>query len=137
MTNYLTQLWEYQLDSPWNLLRDMWKIKKMIPTIGRSNSADRVLGVIVDRKLCNLSLSSLELQQRGQCSIGGRQLAKSSVILLNGTKIIICGMHSAALETHQETRLKQVQLSSSAEMIAICKGKKKPIWNVFYTYTCT
>lgn len=101
--------------------------KKMIPTIGRSNSADRVLGVIVDRKLCNLSLSSLELQQRGQCSIGGRQLAKSSVILLNGTKIIICGMHSAALETHQETRLKQVQLSSSAEMIAICKGKKKPI----------
>lgn len=37
--------------------------KKMIHTTGRSKSADKVLGVVVDRKLCNLCLSSLELQQ--------------------------------------------------------------------------
>lgn len=80
--------------------------KKIIHNIGRWNSADRILGVVVYRKLYNLSLSTLELQQRGQCRIGSRQLAKRSVILLNGTKIIICVTHSAALETHQETRLK-------------------------------
>jgi len=50
---------------------------------------------------------------------------KSSIILLTGTKIAICGTNSAALETHQETRLQQAYLASSTEIIVICIRKKR------------
>lgn len=43
--------------------------KKMIPTIGRREPADRVLGLTVVRKFYNLSLCSLELKEKSTAQV--------------------------------------------------------------------